>query len=228
MEDYSKSDNFKDFIDWYHQVERKAYPKPSVTADCLLYTLENNQLQLLLIQRKYHPFKHCFCLPGGFCNKNESVEETCIREMKEETSLDIDNLQQVGFFSKENRDLRDWIMTCAFHTFMYPKPIQKANDDALQALYFDIEVIDDVVYLSNKEHDLSYNIDLIMDEDYFYEELSYKYQLMLDNKKVDSLAFDHDYIIKKSIRLLQNNQSIFEHLDDKIKSIIYKKLEIEV
>ncbi len=36
--------------------------------------------------------------PGGHVEDNESIEESAKREMKEETGLDINNLESVGYF----------------------------------------------------------------------------------------------------------------------------------
>jgi 8-oxo-dGTP diphosphatase len=46
--------------------------------------------QILMMKRKCEPYKGKWCIPGGFTNKsiNESVENCCIREIKEETGIE--------------------------------------------------------------------------------------------------------------------------------------------
>ena len=56
---------------------------PLVTVDCVLFKFNS----VLLIKRKFSPFKNFFALPGGFVDVGETVEEACVREMKEETSI---------------------------------------------------------------------------------------------------------------------------------------------
>jgi ADP-ribose pyrophosphatase YjhB (NUDIX family) len=45
--------------------------------------------KLLLVKRKYPPQEGLWCLPAGFMETDETPEECCIREVKEETGLDI-------------------------------------------------------------------------------------------------------------------------------------------
>jgi len=50
-----------------------------------------NNEKILLIKRKYEPFKETWCAPGGFTGKNdEKVEDCAVRETKEETNIDIE------------------------------------------------------------------------------------------------------------------------------------------
>jgi 8-oxo-dGTP diphosphatase len=44
---------------------------------------------LVLVKRKFAPFIDDWCLPGGFIEALESPEESAIREVKEETGLDV-------------------------------------------------------------------------------------------------------------------------------------------
>ena len=63
------------------------YPRPELTADCIVITQEQEP-KILLIQRKNEPFKGCWAFPGGFMNMDETTEECAIRELKEETGID--------------------------------------------------------------------------------------------------------------------------------------------
>ena len=42
------------------------YARPAITVDCVVFGLDENDLKVLLIQRKLHPFQHGWALPGGF------------------------------------------------------------------------------------------------------------------------------------------------------------------
>lgn len=54
------------------------YPHPAVTADCVVFGLVEQELQVLLIERGNDPYKGCWAFPGGFMNMDETAEE-CAR-----------------------------------------------------------------------------------------------------------------------------------------------------
>ena len=71
------------------------YPHPAVTADCIVFNQEEDMISVLLIKRKNEPFKDCWAFPGGFINIDESAEDAAIRELKEETGLEVSKVEQL-------------------------------------------------------------------------------------------------------------------------------------
>ena len=66
--------------------EFELFMSPSISAAALIEDAAGN---LLVIKRKKDPRKGCFGMPGGFANPKETLEETLIREVKEEVNLDL-------------------------------------------------------------------------------------------------------------------------------------------
>ncbi len=64
-----------------------------------------NDGKILLIKRRYEPHKNTWCPPGGFANKstNESVEGCCIREIKEETNIDVEIIKKLDILKSYNK-----------------------------------------------------------------------------------------------------------------------------
>ena len=62
------------------------YPKPSLTADICIFA-HSDVTEILLVKRGGHPYIGKWALPGGFANKNEPIEKTASRELKEETGI---------------------------------------------------------------------------------------------------------------------------------------------
>ena len=60
------------------------YPRPAVTADCIVITREAEP-KVLLIQRRNPPFKGAWAFPGGFMDMDETTEQCAVRELEEET-----------------------------------------------------------------------------------------------------------------------------------------------
>ena len=81
------------------------YPRPAVTADCVVIARENEP-KVLLIQRGNEPFKGCWAFPGGFMNMDETTEQCAVRELEEETGLKVTEIKQIGAYSKVDRDPR--------------------------------------------------------------------------------------------------------------------------
>ena len=114
------------------------YPRPAVTADCIVMTREDDP-KVLLIERGHEPFKGCWAFPGGFMNMDETTEQCAIRELEEETGLQITDIQQLGAYSKVDRDPRGRTITVAYLAFVdTPLPV-KGQDDAAKAQWFSIK-----------------------------------------------------------------------------------------
>lgn len=113
------------------------YPHPAVTADCIVFNKEDNKISVLLIKRRNDPYKDCWAFPGGFVNMDESAEEAAIRELKEETGLELRDVCQLKAYSKPDRDPRERVITIAFITESNIKEV-KGGDDAAKAEWFDI------------------------------------------------------------------------------------------
>ena len=113
------------------------YPRPAVTADCVVMTNEP-QPKVLLIQRGSDPFKGAWAFPGGFMNMDETTEECAIRELEEETGLKVSELHQIGAYSKVDRDPRGRTITVAYLAIIASPQEVKGMDDAAKAEWFPI------------------------------------------------------------------------------------------
>jgi len=52
--------------------------------------------QILLIKRNTRPFVGYWALPGGRMDPGETVQQTIVRECKEETGLDVEIINKIG------------------------------------------------------------------------------------------------------------------------------------
>jgi 8-oxo-dGTP diphosphatase len=57
--------------------------------------------KILLIKRDTLPFKGFWALPGGRMDSGETVEQTCIREVKEETGLEVEIIRKIGDYHEQ-------------------------------------------------------------------------------------------------------------------------------
>jgi len=83
---------------------------PRVAVDVVVLTPQG----FVLVRRKNPPFKGHWALPGGFVEYGEKVEDAAVREVREETGLEISILALVGVYSDPDRDPRGHVISIAF------------------------------------------------------------------------------------------------------------------
>ena len=116
------------------------YPHPAVTTDCVVFGFDGPQLNVLLIERGGEPFKGCWAFPGGFMNIDETAEQGAMRELYEETGLELQDLKQFGTFTAVNRDPRERVITIAFYALTKKSDVQ-GGDDAAKAQWFPVDKV---------------------------------------------------------------------------------------
>ena len=84
--------------------------RPVLTADIII----KKDNGYVFVKRKNEPFKDYWALPGGIIEYGETVEETALREAKEETGLDVNLLQLIGIYSDPSRDPRGHYITVVY------------------------------------------------------------------------------------------------------------------
>jgi 8-oxo-dGTP diphosphatase len=57
--------------------------------------------KILLVKRRTMPFNGYWALPGGRVDPGETVEQTIVREVKEETGLDIAVVSKIGEYHEQ-------------------------------------------------------------------------------------------------------------------------------
>jgi 8-oxo-dGTP diphosphatase len=114
------------------------YPHPAVTTDVVLFTLQDRQLKVLLIQRVFEPYKDHWALPGGFVDIDEDLEPAALRELEEETGVTGVYLEQLYTFGTPGRDPRERVVTIAYYALVPIDRMQhiRAASDAKNVGWF--------------------------------------------------------------------------------------------
>jgi 8-oxo-dGTP diphosphatase len=115
------------------------YPRPAVTADCVVMTKEATP-QVLLIERGLDPYKGCWAFPGGFMNMDETTEQCAIRELEEKTGikLEVKDLTLLGVYSEINRDPRERTISVAYLAEIDAPMEIKGQDNGAKAEWFNL------------------------------------------------------------------------------------------
>jgi 8-oxo-dGTP diphosphatase len=98
---------------------------------------------VVLVKRKNFPFKDFWALPGGFVEYGETVELAALREVKEETGLEVELDGLVGVYSDPNRDPRGHIVSVCFLGHIIGGNLV-ADTDAEDAKCFKLDEISDI------------------------------------------------------------------------------------
>jgi 8-oxo-dGTP diphosphatase len=112
------------------------YKNPIPTVDVIL----QKGSEVLLIKRKNEPFKDHLALPGGFVNQEEKVETAALREVSEETSLEIEPIDILGVYSDPKRDPRRHILTVVFIGIIL-KGVPNPKDDSSEIQWIQLDDI---------------------------------------------------------------------------------------
>lgn len=186
----------KEEIEFLKKYNPGDYEKPSVTADILVFTTEEQRLQILLVKRGQFPYKNYWAIPGGFVGIEESTFEAAKRELFEETGVQNVHLEQLYTFSEPERDPRMRVISVSYMATVPKNKIEKHHfgDDA------DATEIFDIFFNEKGELQLLGETDgMIVTE--------------------DMLAFDHQKIIKMAIQRLRGKIDYtpigFEFLENK-------------
>ena len=91
------------------------HPRPALTVDIVLFHRSGVDIEVLLIKRAREPFKGRWAFPGGFVDKDESLEAAAARELREETGLHGIKLEQLAAFGDPGRDPRGHTVSVVFY-----------------------------------------------------------------------------------------------------------------
>ncbi len=171
------------------------HPRPALTVDIVIFTLRENRLQALLIQRKDDPFRGMWALPGGFVHMDESLEDAALREMEEETGLKEAYLEQLYTYGAPERDPRGRVVTVAYFALIpADAPFRReGGSDAAQAQWCTVSELPPLAFdhteiaayaLRRLRYKLEYSavgFELLPDE-FTLTELQYTYEIILGEK----------------------------------------------
>jgi len=111
------------------------HPRPALTVDVVLFHRSGHHVEVLLIKRAREPFKGSWAFPGGFVDKDESLELAATRELHEATGLSRIQLEQIGAFGDPGRDPRGHTVSVVFAAMVDQRLQPRAADDAAEATW---------------------------------------------------------------------------------------------
>jgi len=218
-----------------------------IAVDAVVFGYTENKIQILLIQQKFGTGTNKWALPGGFVRDTETLDNAVIRELKEETGVKANYLEQLYSFGSLNRDERFRVVSISYMALINPKNYTlKADTDAKDAKWFSIDDIPKLAFdhneIVNKGIDrlkakVSYQpIGFeLLDKTFPFSNLENLYQTIL-NKKIDRRNFRKKIlsfnILKETNKILKIGSGrpakLFEFNKNKYKELEKKGFHFEI
>ena len=189
------------------------YERISLTTDILILSISDEEvanyrksskkyMSVLLVKRDDYPFKDKWCLPGGFLDVNEDLEDCPRRILARETNLHDIYLEQLYTFGAVDRDPRMRIVSTSYMALVDKN---RLNDKlSVNASWFNISYFEEnnevLVVLDNGIDTIKFKIRKTLKE---LTTDRYKFDI-IEN---DNLAFDHPLVIWSGIERLKNKIS---------------------
>jgi 8-oxo-dGTP diphosphatase len=128
----------REFLRTYQPGE---FPAFAVTVDLAVFTMRAGLLTVLLIQRREHPYRGYWALPGGFVRADESAAGAAVRELAEETGAGTftGHLEQLRTYSDPGRDPRMRVVSVAYVALAPGLPDPRPGGDAAAARWWPVE-----------------------------------------------------------------------------------------
>lgn len=99
------------------------FERPLTTVDVAIFSVRDDELQLLLVQRPDTPGEPCpgrWALPGGFVDiaRDSSLQACAARKLAEKTGVRSPYLEQLGSWGGATRDPRGWSATHVYFALL--------------------------------------------------------------------------------------------------------------
>lgn len=119
-----------------------------VTVDTVAFAIQDGTLEVLLIKRKFDPFKGYWALPGGFIDEqDDTLEMAAARELLEETNVGNVYLEQLFSFGDKGRDPRGRTVTVTYLALLQQESLElRASSDASGVAWWPVNKLPELAF----------------------------------------------------------------------------------
>ena len=130
-----------------------AIERPLTTVDVVIFTVQEDGLQVLLVQRPSgpgEPFPGSWALPGGFVDVqlDDSLQDCARRKLLDKTGGSSPYLEQLGSWGGKSRDPRGWSATHAYFALLPFEAVQLKVEDGKTAQWHPVDALVPVLPLA--------------------------------------------------------------------------------
>ena len=99
---------------YLREYDAQQFDRFSVAVDLLTFTIEEDELKVLMVRRDEFPYKDCLALPGVFVRIDENLDEAAQRGIREETGLTGVYYEQLYSWGEVDRDPRMRVLSVSY------------------------------------------------------------------------------------------------------------------
>ncbi|MFD2941104.1 NUDIX hydrolase [Flavobacterium notoginsengisoli] len=122
-----------------------------IAVDAIVFGYKSNDLYALLIEQQFGTSEKYWALPGGLVQNSESLSDAVIRELHEETNVQLTFMEQLYTFGDDiYRDSRNRVISVAYYALVDASNLEiKADTDAERVQWFKIDEIPTLAFDHN-------------------------------------------------------------------------------
>src|SRR5215469_12973507 len=117
-----------------------------VTVDLVIFTVQESALKVWLVKRDDQPFKGRLGIPQRVIQRNESLDQAALRELKEETRARQVYLEQLYSFGDRKRDPRGRVVTVAYYALVPGDEAQRVSHNGSGASWRNVDELPPLVF----------------------------------------------------------------------------------
>lgn len=123
-----------------------------IAVDAVVFGYQKSKLFVLLIQQKFGSQNDYWALPGGLVQEDEAIIDAVKRELKEETNVSVNYLEQLYTFGDDiSRDPRNRVISVAYFALVDPSKLKLiANTDADHVSWVEIDKVPNLAFDHNE------------------------------------------------------------------------------
>ena len=122
-----------------------------IAVDAIVFGYKNNSLYVLLIEQQFGSAEKYWAVPGGLVKNDESLSDAVMRELHEETNVQLTFMEQLYTFGDDVfRDSRNRVISVAYYALVNASNLEiKADSDADHVRWCPINVIPSLAFDHN-------------------------------------------------------------------------------
>lgn len=195
----------------------KKYDFAVIATDVVIFSVINNELNVLLIKMKKQPYTQHWALPGGLVKPEEDLDNAANRILNDKAGLSQVYLEQLYTFGRVNRDPFGRVVSVAYFALIpHNKAKIKTTEEYAGIQWFPIKKLPLLAYdhkeivtvaVERLQAKLEYTniVYGLLPEEFTLSELQYMYEIVLD-RRLDKRNFRKKIISLKLVKKLNRKK----------------------